>query len=253
MSPGHALFVPAGLVLVGGVLFSATPAVGAMHARDRIAPEAGTGRTLLRETRFVGMLLPVLVAGAVSGTLSIAVPVLLVDDGGPVAAGVALGVFAGGSAVGGVLFGALTVPGSPARQLVCLVAALLVVASSVAVTEGAPAVSVALALAGLFFSPIMVVAYLAAHTAGGEHRQNAATTWVNTSHNLGAAGGSALAGVLIETTGVPAAIGASTLGGVVLLVVSVLLAGRRTRTLPPSWGQREHGQQDLGEQSDDDR
>ena len=225
--PGHALLVPAALVVVGGLTFVATPTVGAMRARGPVASRSDRGRSLLLRPRFVGMLLPAAVAGAISGTLSVAVPVVLAGDGGPAAAGLALGLFAGGSAVGGLLFGAMKVPGSPARQLIALAAGLLVAASLIALVAGTLAVSVVLAAAGLFFSPVMIVAYVAAHAAGGEHRQNAATTWVNTSHNLGGAGGSALAGVLIQLGGASLAVTATASGAVLLLIGSAVLARRR--------------------------
>lgn len=227
VAPGLALLIPAALVVIGGLLFVLTPAVGAMRPRPHGETPAERGGSLLADRRFVGILLPALVAGGISGSLSVAVPVIVADDGGSAAAGIALGLFAGGSAVGGLLYGALKVPGSPARQLIALALGLLVVSSLIAVVTGAVAVSIVLAGAGLFFSPVMVVAYIAAHTAGGEHRQNSATTWVNTSHNLGGAAGSALVGVLIQTAGISLAITA--IGGcaVLLLGASAVLARLR--------------------------
>jgi len=224
IAPGHALLVPAALVIVGGLTFVATPTVGAMRARGPVTSKSDRGRSLLLQPRFVGMLLPAVVAGAISGTISVAIPVVLASDGGPAAAGLALGLFAGGSAVGGLLFGAMKVPGSPPRQLITLAAGLLIAASLIAVVTGTVAVSVVLAAAGLFFSPVMIVAYVAAHAAGGEHRQNAATTWVNTSHNLGGAGGSALAGILIQLGGSSLAVTVTASGAVLLLLGSAALA-----------------------------
>jgi len=81
----------------------------------------------------------------------------------------------------------------------------------------------ALVVAGPFFSPVMIVAYICAHTAGGEHQQNSATTWVNTGHNLGSATGSALAGVLIQSTGTPTAILSIGIAAAVLLATSAVL------------------------------
>lgn len=227
VAPGAALFVPAVLVVVGGLAFVATPTVGEMSVRGVAPHRRGRGGSLLRDRRFVGLLLPAVVAGGVSGTIGIAVPVVLADRGGPAAVGIALGVFAGGSALGGLLFGAMRVPGSPARQLVVLAAALMGVTSLVAVVGGAVGVSVVLAVAGLFFSPIMIVAYVAAHAAGGEHRQNSATTWVNTGHNLGGSVGSAGAGVLIQAAGAPTTL--VVVAGVVgvLLATSLVLAPAR--------------------------
>ncbi|MGV8912541.1 MAG: MFS transporter [Rhodoglobus sp.] len=236
IAPGVALIIPAVLVLAGGLIFVATPAVGAMRPRDA-HPEAG-GRELpqltplILDARFVGLLLPALIAGSVAGSLSVAVPVALATYGGSAAAGIALGLFAGGSALGGLLYGALKLPGSPARQLVVLSVVLLASTSLVAIVTGAVAVSVVLVVAGLFFSPVMIVTYVAAHASGGEHQQNSAMTWVNTSHNIGGAAGSALAGVLIQASGVPAAMGGMALGALLLLVVSALLSGRSARPEP---------------------
>lgn len=223
IAPGTALLVPAGLVLVGGLLFVATRAVGDMQPQPH--PAAGSRRVplLVLDPRFMAFLLPALAAGAISGSISITVPVVLAGDGGPAAAGIALGLFAGGSAVGGLLFGALRIPGSALRQLLVLTAALVALSSFVALATGAIAVAAVLAAAGLFFSPVMIVAYFAAHRAGGEHRQTSATTWVNTSHNIGAATGSAVAGIIIQVATVPAATLGIAAVAVLLLLVSAVL------------------------------
>jgi hypothetical protein len=230
IAPGLALFFPAGLVIVGGLLFVATPAVGSMKPRER-APSAAEKKplkinALILDIRFIGLLMPVLGAGAISGTISVAVPVALADSGGSTAAGVALGLFAGGSALGGLMYGALKVPGSSVQQLMILSVGLTATSSLIAGVTGVVAVSSVLLVAGLFFSPVMIVAYVAAHSAGGEHRQNSAMTWVNTSHNIGGAAGSAFAGVLIQATGVPVAIGGTAVIALLLLVASAIL-GRR--------------------------
>lgn len=236
VTPGAALFVPAGLVIIGGLLFVCTPTVGAMKPHRRDAPAAERGRAVILRPRFIGLLLPVLVAGTVSGTISVAVPVVLAEHGGSTAAGIALGLFAGGSALGGLLYGSIRAPGSPARQLILLAAALLVVSSLIAVATGFLAVSIILAAAGLFFSPVMIVAYVAAHTAGGDHQQNVATTWVNTSHNIGGAAGSALAGVVIQAAGIPTAMLSIGVAAAALLAASAVLAsgrpGSRIRSSP---------------------
>ncbi|PQZ53487.1 hypothetical protein CQ040_15730 [Microbacterium sp. MYb54] len=76
----------------------------------------------------------------------------------------------------------------------------------------------------------MIVAYFAAHQAGGEHRQNSATTWVNSSHNVGASLGSALAGIIIiQAISVPAAIIGIVAGAAALLIASAVWGrGRAT-------------------------
>lgn len=223
IAPGMVLLVPAGLVVVGGLCFVATQTVGDMEPRPRVAAGSQHDRPLVLDPRFVAILLPTLVAGAISGSISVSVPVAVSDAGGPAVAGIALGIFAGGSAIGGLLFGAMRVPGSPIRQLLFLAVALVTISSSIALTTGAISVTVVLAGAGLFFSPVMIVAYLAAYPAGGGHRQNSATTWVNTSHNIGAAIGAALAGIITQAAGVSAATLVIASGAAVLLVASAVL------------------------------
>lgn len=228
VAPGTALLVPSGLVLVGGLLFVATPTVGDMKSQPRAAAGSQRERPLVLDPRFVSVLIPALVAGAISGSLSISVPVVVSNEGGPAAAGIALGIFAGGSALGGLIFGALRVPGSLIRQLLVLTAALVTISSLIALVAGAVSVTIVLAAAGLFFSPVMIVAYFAAHQAGGENRQNSATTWVNTSHNIGASLGSALAGIIIQAVSVPAATVGIVVGAAVLLIASAVLGRERT-------------------------
>lgn len=228
-APGIVLLAPAFLVIAGGLVFVSGRVVREMPSRA-IVTDAERLPSLMRRRAFVGILLPVLVAGGVSGALSVSVPVIMTGHSGSTAAGIALGLFAAGSAVGGLLFGALTIPGGAARQLVALAAALLALSSLLAVVTGAVGISVVLASAGLFFSPIMIVAYVAAQGSGGEHQQNSATTWVNTSHNIGASAGSALAGILIQSHGVPLSIIAVVAAGVLLVAAGGALA----RPAPPS-------------------
>jgi predicted MFS family arabinose efflux permease len=229
-APGTVILVPAGLVLVGGLLFAVNRTVGDMAPQPRAAMGARRERPLVLDPRFISVLIPALVAGAISGSISVSVPVVVSGVGGPTAAGIALGIFAGGSALGGLIFGALRVPGSPIRQLLVLTGALAAISSLIALVAGAVPVTIVLAAAGLFFSPVMIVAYFAAHQAGGEHRQNSATTWVNTSHNIGASLGSALAGIIIQVASVPAATVGIVAGAAILLIVSAALGRGGTPT-----------------------
>jgi len=66
--------------------------------------------------------------------------------------------------------------------------ALLVITSGAASLVSSPiSLAVVLALTGIFLSPVMIVAYFAANAFGRPARQTESTTWVNTSHNVGAA------------------------------------------------------------------
>jgi len=228
MAPGHALLIPAGLVIAGGLAFAASGPVASMSggAAHR-HPDGKRSRPLVLHSRFVALLIPALVAGGVSGMVSVTIPAAVADAGGAGMAGIALGLFAGGSAVGGLLYGALKVPGTPAAQLLALSSALVVTSSLVALTDNGVWLSVILGVAGLFFSPVMIVAYVAAQAAGNGRQQNVATTWVNTSHNVGSTLVIAAAGILIQHTSVPVStvvIGAASL---VLLATGAVMGSRR--------------------------
>ncbi|MBC7725457.1 MAG: MFS transporter [Burkholderiaceae bacterium] len=238
IDPGVALLVPAVLVVLGTVFFVMTPAIR-RGARSHAAEDAtsavpnGDRPTLLGNTHFIGLLLPALVAGLVSGNLTIAIPALFPGTGGAAAAGIVLGLFAGGSAVGGLVFGALRIPGR-ARLQVIVIAVILVVGSTlIGLAPGTVWVVVTVVGAGAFFSPVMIVAYFAANDFGGERRRTEATTWVNTSHNIGGAAGSALAGVLIQVAGVPAAFLMSGATALLLLAGAYVLARGPVRTPRP--------------------
>ena len=89
-----------------------------------------------------------------------------------------------------------------------------------------------LLVAGVFLSPTMIVAYFAANGFGGTTRQNAATTWVNTSHNVGAAAGSVCAGILIESAGTNEAILVALCGSAAILAISGAIPTLRQRPSP---------------------
>ena len=229
IEPGLVLLVPAVLVILGTVLFVSSPAIRrATHikpaAHTSVEGSAARGRTLLGNTHFIGLLLPAVVAGLVSGNLTIAIPAAFPGTEGAAAAGIVLGLFAGGSAVGGLVFGALRIPGQARVQVIAIAVILMVLSTAVGLTGDAVWMTVTVVAAGVFFSPVMIVAYFAANDFGGEHRKTESTTWVNTSHNIGAAAGSAMAGIVIEVAGVKESF--LTVGGiaVLLLVVASVLA-----------------------------
>lgn len=202
VSPATALLVPAILVVLGTALFVSTTAIKAVPGTT--AKKQGDRswrvrrKSLLRDRRFVGVLLPALVAGLISGHYTVAIPAMFPGSHGGAVAGIALGLFAGGSALGGLVFGAVNLRLTPGAQLVMVTSGLVLFSSTTSIFANAVMICISITVAGLFFSPVMIVAYFAANEFGGGGRQTQATTWVNTSHNIGGAAGSAVAGFLIQ-------------------------------------------------------
>jgi MFS family permease len=206
-APGIVLLVPAVLVVAGTLLFVSAPAirrVATIVVEDSTPPLRRP--TLLGNPRFLGLLLPSVVAGVISGNLTIAVPAAFSGTSGAAAAGIVLGLFAAGSAVGGLIFGAMPTAGRPRFQVILMALILASVSTLVGVIWGPEGnglwMAVAIVSAGLFFSPVMIAACFGANDFGGGTRKTESTTWVNTSHNIGGAAGSAVAGVVIQASGV---------------------------------------------------
>ena len=230
LAPWQVMMVPTVMVLIGGLLFIASRTVSEMIPSAPPAKDSARERPLVLAPRFAALLVPAFVAGGVSGMISVVVPATETQIGGPSVVGLVLGVFAAGSAVGGLLYGVLKLPGTPARQLVVGSFLFVVAASMIAWAASAVTLSLTLALAGLFFSPVMIIAYIAAPASAQAHQQNAATTWVNTGHNLGSAVVSALAGLLVQTLGSTNAVLLISGGALLLVVLAQVVLAFTART-----------------------
>ena len=200
-APWQVLLVPTVLALAGGLLF-----VRSLSSLDTTGPsdrgtDPGEHRFLLLDVRFAALLIPALVVGGITGLLDIVVPALSDQMGGPAAAGIVLAVFSVGSVIGGLIFGVMRLSWSTTRQLFSACSLLVIATSVIAWLSNPFTLGAALAIAGLFLSPVMVAAYIAAPARAPIRRSNAATTWVNSSFNLGAAGASAVTGVLVQHVG----------------------------------------------------
>ncbi|TFD35095.1 hypothetical protein E3T40_08670 [Cryobacterium sp. TMT1-19] len=175
-----------------------SPAMAATPV-DASSRNVASAAPLLTEPRFIALLLPVLAVGLVVGTIYVAVPTMIATLGNVAAVGVVLALFAADSAVGGLAYGALHITVSSQRQLVILAILFITASAGAGLATSTISLGLVISAAGLFLSPIMIVAYFTASDFGGTTRQTESTTWVNTAHNVGAAAGSALSGFLVES------------------------------------------------------
>lgn len=230
-APGWVLLAPAVLVIAGTIMFVSAPAI--RRAPAPVVVEFTTSKprpTLLGNPRFLGLLMPAVVAGLISGNLTIAVAAAFPGTSGAAAAGIVLGLFAGGSAVGGLIFGAVPIAGRLRFQVILIALILSGLSTLVGVISGLTGngfwMATAIVVTGLFFSPVMIVAYFGANDFGGDTRKTESTTWVNTGHNIGAAVGSAIAGIVIQVSGVPRSFFVAGAIASFLLVAAYVLASR---------------------------
>ena len=230
ISPSAALVIPAVLVVAGTALMVSAPGMRTGIETAASSTTRAPATALLSERRFIALLLPVLATGVVVGNLYVGVPALVGTGGSTVAVGIVLALFSAGSAVGGLTYGGLRLKSSSQRQLLVLTTLLVVASSAASLTRSTIPLGIVVLLTGIFLSPVMIVAYFAANEFGGQTRQTESTTWVNTSHNVGAAAGSAAGGFLIEAWSANVAFAASAVAAAVTLVVSMAIYAKPPRS-----------------------
>jgi predicted MFS family arabinose efflux permease len=221
-----ALAVCAGLVLVG---FSALSAA-LRRAPRRLLPGAGAGGARsrggpLREPGIAAMLLVVLASAGALAVLEIAA----VARWGAGPTGALLTVCSVGGAVGGLAYGRRTWRSSLGRRLALLAAAATACFALPALLPLVGVAAIACLGVGACQDALLITAYLLVDERVAEGSRVEAGAWVNTGYNLGAALGSAFAGVLLDRSGVgPVLAAAAALAGLAA-VGAVRAAGAAPR------------------------
>lgn len=231
--PAAGIVVSALLVGAGTFAFVMSPAV----RRVRPAAAAKAARSGARPDGARALLTPVLVAAGVG--LSLGAMDLLVlafaterHHGGDVVAWV-LAALSAGSAVGGLLNGAVNWRSGPRVRLPLLAGGLGLSLAAAGLAPGVGALTVAVACAGFFVAPALTTAYLLADEVASPGRRTQAGAWVNTAVNAGISGGTAAAGLLVAR--LPLGVCFALAGGVTLLS-ALACVGRRPKTAGPCPG-----------------
>ncbi|MDT0613717.1 MFS transporter [Streptomyces lancefieldiae] len=218
------------LVAVGTFAFVTSPAAGVLRPagreKDGSAPAArggaGQGRALLQ---------PVVVAAGVGVSVS-AVDLLVVAfagerglGGGTVAW--VLAALSAGSAVGGLLNGAVAWSSSARARLPFLTAGLGLCLAAAGLAPGVGTLVAAVACAGFFVAPALTTAYLIADESAAPGFRTRAGAWCNTAVNAGGSAGAAAVGLLVERLPLPVCFAVS---GAVAAAAALVPGRRRGRT-----------------------
>lgn len=199
--PVAALVLSAGCVAVGTGLFVASGLSRQQRGSHRFIADATTGpsaRTPLRSRGFLPVVIVMTAPGLILGAVELAAPALAVEADAPFLAGILLALFASASAIGGLIFGRLRLPGSHAAQLLVLLGVLVVCAGTAGAIGGPIAGAVGLVLGGLCLAPLLIVGYLSADELTDPRVRTEASSWINTAVNLGAAVGALVFGAITD-------------------------------------------------------
>jgi hypothetical protein len=197
--PAAAVALSALLVWSGTMAFVLSPVVaGVRPAAAKAAKAAHRGR---RWRGGPALAQPVVVAFGVGLSLG-AVDLLVMAFAGRhhQGAGVVAWVLAAlslGSALGGLLNGAVDWRTAPGVRLPLLAGALGLTLLAAGLAPGLGTLAVAVACAGFFVAPALTTSYLMADAAAPPGFRTQAGAWVNTAVNAGSSGGAAGAGLLV--------------------------------------------------------
>ena len=223
-SPAGALIISAVSVVAGTVAFTALPPSRALKAerrpgRSRLGALASPGvRTLV---------LTSIPAGIGLGILEVGIPAFARAEGAAEAAGVLLAVWSVGSAVGGLLYGAI--PNRPPLRRVHLAVATALPLTLLPLAA-APSVAVMALLvvpAGCCIAPLLATRNELIGTVAPPGARTEAYTWPVTAFVGGIAIGSAVSGGLVDGPGWRVAF----LVAAACAAVGAVLAAMRNRTL----------------------
>jgi predicted MFS family arabinose efflux permease len=227
VDPSASLLLSAGCVALGTVLFVASPrsreqrgsrSAASAEAADDAAPLVAAVAPL-RSRGFVVVVVAMIAPGMILGCIEIAAPAIGAAESNTLLAGILLALFAGASAMGGLLYGHLRMRPRLERQLLMFVTVLLAVSAAFGLIGGTAAALVGFAVSGLFLAPLLIVGYLAADARTDPRVRTEASSWINTAVNLGASLGAAVFGAITDTTGPGIALAISAGAAAVIVIV----------------------------------
>lgn len=206
------LLLVAAILVVGGSWFILSPEVGRVRIpRSRRA----FGRVVLKPPVMLATIIGFLLIGACS---AVEVGVVATFGHGGLEAGLVLAVFSVGSLAGGLAFGHIPIgPWAMARRLLIVTVGLALTMVSLNIFW----IGGTLLLAGIGIAPALAVLF-AITTASVKFSETAeAFGWAGTGQLIGAAAGSAVAGILIDAGGPTGAYLAAALFAAAGLIVAI--------------------------------
>jgi predicted MFS family arabinose efflux permease len=228
VDPLASILLSAGCAVVGAALFVASPLSRRQRGSHNTEHAKPVIPSPLRTRGFPPVVFAMIAPGIVLGCMEIAAPAVAAAESNTLLSGVLLALFAGASAIGGLLFGSVQLRPVMERQLLVLTLVLLIVTAATGLVGDIIAALIGFALSGLCLAPVLIVGYLAANARTDPQVRTEANSWIDTAVTLGAALGAAVFGALTDaaTPGHALAISAVIPGVIIAICAPFLLRSR---------------------------
>jgi MFS family permease len=215
------------LLLFGGCLALLTQQATEPPRRTRDEGLAGAVADTVRAPVLLQpALLVVVVAmaaiGAVFGTVEVVTVAFADEAGRPALAGLVLAVYAAGSLLTGLAYGARDWPLPLEKRFVGGCAVMAVTLVPLPFVGSLPVLTAVAFLAGGAIAPTLITVFAVVERAVPAHRLTEGLTWLSTGLGLGLAVGASVAGWLVDRSGTSAAYAVAVAGGTTALVFAVL-------------------------------
>jgi MFS family permease len=219
-SPGAAVLLSVAIVVVGTAVFVTGPLRPGSRGRAR----GPLRRSPLRSPGLRVLLAATLLMGLGIGAVEIGLPALAVRSGSRGATGLLLALWSVGSMLGGLAYGARTWSSPVAVRYPALLLFVAVATAPLILASSLAAAIPLSALAGVGYAPMLACEYALVGALAPSEMATEAYTWTSAALVAGLAGGAAVAGAVVQSSGVA---GAFVLGSVSTGLAGVLAAAGR--------------------------
>ncbi|KAF1033219.1 MAG: hypothetical protein GAK37_00207 [Pseudomonas sp.] len=186
------------------------------------AYQAHHGRWLITSPSLAILMVLLMAMGVIVGVVDVVSVALAQHQGQPAAASLVLSVYAFGSCLAGLAFGALKLKAPLPRQFLYCGIATALTTLPLLLVSGIPGLAAAVFVSGLFFAPTLIVAMALVEQVVPPSRLTEGMTWLITGLSIGVAMGAASSGWMIDHFGAPSGFWVALAAGAVVLGSAVL-------------------------------
>jgi len=223
VAPWSATATCAILLVGGGFTFLALRGTEpAPHPRTAEDPQPGA--PVIRSPAVLGLVVVFMFVGGIFGASEVAVVSFTDELGRAGAAGPLLGVFALGSFLAGLAYGAHTWLGPAWRRLLATVSVLGLGAVLFLLVDSILVMGAVMLVTGLAIAPTIINGNTLVQHLVDRRRLTEGLAWLHTGINLGVSAGSALAGSLVDTSGSTGGFAVLAVSGAAAVLAALALA-----------------------------